>query len=116
MKLDPVKGIKCYMDAAFAGGCNQEEGKDHGSFLSRTGYLFLYNNCPIKWASQIQTEISLSTEEAEYISLSQYMREVLPFVSLMKEIEFVLKILGDTLTVQCSIFENLVIFHEGYQR
>ena len=76
----------------------------------------MYNNCPIEWASQIQTEISLSTEEAEYISLSQAMREVLPFVSLMKEIEFVLKILGDTLTVQCSIFENLVIFHEGSQR
>ena len=34
------------------------------------------------------------------------MREVLPFVSLMKEIEFVLKLQRDTLTVLCSLFEN----------
>ena len=37
------------------------------------------------------------------------MRDVLTFVSLMKEIEFVLKLQGDSPTVLCSIFEKLVI-------
>ena len=55
MKPDPEKGIKCYVDAGFAGGWNQEEGKDPGSVLSRTGYVITYANCPIILARRIQT-------------------------------------------------------------
>ena len=36
MKPDPENGVKFYVDADFVGGCNQEEGKDPGLFLSRT--------------------------------------------------------------------------------
>ena len=36
----------------------------------------------------------------------QAMRDILPFVSLMKEIDFVLKLQGDAPTVLCSLFEN----------
>ena len=43
------------------------------------------------------------------------MRGVLPFVSLMKKIEFVFKLQGDTLTVMSSIFENPVTVHEDNQ-
>ena len=42
----------------------------------------------------------------EYIAIYQAMRDVLPFTSLMKEIEFVLKLQGDTLKVLCSLFKN----------
>jgi hypothetical protein len=41
--------------------------------------------CPMHWASKMQTEIALSTTEAEYIALSQAMREVLPIMWLMQE-------------------------------
>ena len=44
--------------------------------------------------------------EAEYIGSSQLMRDVLPFVSLLKEIEFVLKLQGDNPMVLCSISKN----------
>ncbi len=37
------------------------------------------------WSSKMQTEIALSTTEAEYIALSQAMREVLPIIWLMEE-------------------------------
>ena len=37
------------------------------------------------------------------------MRDVLPFVSLMKVTEFVLKIQGDAMTVLCSLFEKPVM-------
>ena len=57
-------------------------------------------------ASRTQTEIALITMEAEYIDIYQEMRYVLTFVSLMKEIEFVLKLQVDTMTVLCSLFEN----------
>ncbi len=37
---------------------------------------------PMHWSSKMQTEIALSTTEAEYIALSQAMREVLPIIWL----------------------------------
>ncbi len=37
------------------------------------------------WASKMQTEIALSSTEAEYIALSQSMREVLPIMWLLEE-------------------------------
>ena len=72
------------MDANFTGGWNQEEGKYPGLVLSIKGCVITYANCPTIWASRIQTDISISTTEAEYIALSQAMRGSLPFVSFMK--------------------------------
>ena len=46
------------------------------------------------------------------------MRDVLNFVSIMKEIELVLKLQGESPTVLCSLFEKLlmpVIFYEENQ-
>ena len=46
------------------------------------------------------------------------MRDVLPFVSLMKEIEFVLKLQGDDPTVLCSLYQKPVTpvtFYEDNQ-
>ena len=99
MKPDTEKEIECYVDADFAGGWNQEEDKDPGLVLSRIGYVIIYANFPIIWVIRIQIEIALITMEAEYISLSQTMRDVLPFVSLIKEIQFLLNLQGYTLTV-----------------
>ena len=86
MKMDPEKGIKCYVDSDFLGGWNEEEGKDPKLVLSRTGYVITYDGCLIIWASRIQTEIALSKMELEYIAISQAMRDALPSMSLMKEI------------------------------
>ena len=80
--------IDCYVDADLSGGWNQEEVRDPSSVLSITGYVIMYANYPIIWASRIQTEIALSTTEAEYIALSKLMRGVLPFMNIMKEISF----------------------------
>ena len=82
---DPEKGIKYYIDSDFAGGWNQEEGKEPGSFLSIMGYRIIYANWPIIWVIQIHKEIALSTAEVEYIAIGQATRDILPFVSLMKE-------------------------------
>ena len=79
-------GIKCYVDSNLSYGWNQEEGKDPGLVLSRTGYVITYDNCPIIWEIRQQTKIKLSTMEVEYIALYQAMRGVLTFVSLIKEI------------------------------
>jgi KUP system potassium uptake protein len=59
------------------------------NIYSRTGYVIRYAGCPIYWQSKLQTEISLSTAEAEYIALSQALRETLPMTQLMKEINVI---------------------------
>jgi hypothetical protein len=48
------------------------------------GYIITYAGCPMHWSSKMQTEIALSTTEAEYVALSQAMREVLPIIWLME--------------------------------
>jgi len=41
------------------------------SIQARTGYIITYTGCPIIWASNLQSELALSTTDAEFISLSQ---------------------------------------------
>ena len=59
---------------------------NHKVFVTIWG---LNAGCPIYWQSKLQTEIALSTAEAEYIVLSQALREALPMTSLMKEINVI---------------------------
>ena len=47
----------------------------------------MYAGCPIVSKSQLQTEIALSTTEAEYTGLSYALREVIPLMEILKEIE-----------------------------
>ena len=83
---DKSIGLECYVDADFAGGWTQADAKNAENVLSRTGYSIMYAGCPIHYFSKLQTEIALSTAEAEYIALSQALREVIPLMSLMEEI------------------------------
>ena len=57
--------------------------------MSCTGYVITYARCPVIWCSKLQTERTLSTTEAEYNVLSQVIHDVIPFISLMKEVSFI---------------------------
>jgi len=46
----------------------------------------MLGGCPLTWASRLQSEIALSTTEAEYIALSTAMRDLLPTRVLLKEV------------------------------
>ena len=78
------KGLECYVDADFAGGCQQAESSDTENVMSRTGMVIMYANCPIYWRSLLKTEIALSTSKAYYIALSSALREVLPLMMMME--------------------------------
>ncbi len=56
---DKSMGIECYVDADFAGGWNITTSADVDKVMSRTGFVITYANCPIYWASHLQTEIAL---------------------------------------------------------
>ncbi len=77
-KPDSTKGIEVYVDADFVGGWDPADSMNADNIYSRTGYVIRYSDCPIYWQSKLQTEIALSTAEAEYIALSHALREMLP--------------------------------------
>jgi hypothetical protein len=80
-------GLVCYSDADFAGNWHpQTAGEDSNTACSRSGSLVKYANCPLMWGSRMQTEIVLSSTESQYISLSQSLRDVLPLIRLINEL------------------------------
>ena len=81
---DISKGLECYVDTDFARGWQEENTDDADNVILRTGMVIMYTNCPIIWRSSLQTEIALSTAEAEYIVLSSAPRKVLPLLTTLR--------------------------------
>jgi len=90
--------IDCYPDADFAGLWNREDVQDPHCVCSRTGYIINLADCPVLWKSLLQTEIALSTMEAEYVAMSTSCRDLFPLIDLTKEI--------------CSIFKMDIVVKE----
>lgn len=78
--------LDCYPDADFAGTWKTEDPTDPHCVRSRTGYVITLAHCPVIWASKMQTEIALSTMEAEYIALSTACRDLFPLMDKLVEI------------------------------
>lgn len=78
--------IECYPDADFAGLYGHEDSQDPHCVRSRTGYIITAFGCPILWKSRLQTEIALSTMEAEYVALSTACKDLFPIVTMIKEV------------------------------
>lgn len=60
-----VDHFECYVDVDFAGNYTQEVCEDPNSVKSRLGCVIKYAVCPIIWFSKLQTEITISTTEAD---------------------------------------------------
>ena len=54
----------------------------------------------------MQTEIALSTTEAEYIALSQAMRDVIPFTNVLTELQTFYSDELNTPQILCRLFED----------
>jgi hypothetical protein len=78
--------VDCYVDSDFAGAFAVEHSQDPASVKSRTGYIIMYRGVPLLWVSKMQTQVALSTMEAEYIALSQSMRDLIPIRQILHEI------------------------------
>jgi hypothetical protein len=101
------RSFDCYVDAGFAGDFIKEYGDNPNLARSRTGYVIMYAGCPITWSSKLQTEIALSSTEAEYIALSQALRDVIPLMELMKEMTARGFEVGNVKPrVHCEVFED----------
>ena len=81
--IDPEgsKSSKVYSDADFCRKCHRPTaGDDPSNAKSWTGYDILYACFPIIWCSKLQTQIALSTTEADYIALPQSLRDEIPMM------------------------------------
>jgi len=102
------EGMECWVDAAHASEWNNKTASsDPNTARSKMGYVITYAGCPMHWTSKMQTEIALSTTEAEYIALSQAMREVLTIIWLMEEARHQgIPVLNATPKIHCKVFED----------
>ena len=70
--------LDIYSDADFAGDIETKH--------SITGYTSLYSGGAITWSSQLQSSVSLSTKEIEFMAASQAVKEALWLIRLFGDI------------------------------
>jgi hypothetical protein len=99
--------LDLYVDADFAGLYGRDPARSPSSVRSRTGYIIFFGGIPLIWRSFLQTEISLSTLESEYSSLSHAIRTLIPIRSLILELAGNLNIPARISTsVASTVFED----------
>jgi hypothetical protein len=107
-KPDHDKGFECYCDADFSGNWNRHLAPcDPSTAKSRSGWIVFYAGCPVIWASKLQTQVALFTTEAEYIAMSQSLRDILPIMFLVQEIcNKGFQVICTKPYVYCKVFED----------
>ncbi len=53
IKPNGTQTLDCYVDSNFAGNYAAHPDQDPNSTKSRSGYVILYQGCPIFWVSKI---------------------------------------------------------------
>jgi hypothetical protein len=72
-KPDSTKGFECYCDAHFSGLWNKAFAPvDPNTSKSQSGLIIFYAGFPVSWASKLQSQVAMSTTEAEYIAMVHY--------------------------------------------
>ena len=88
MRPLPKKDLEVFVDASFCGDWDSTDAaSDRDTARSRHGYIINYAGCPLLWKSQLQTEIALSSTESEYTGLSYALRDAIPIMELLKEMQ-----------------------------
>eukprot|EP00957_Ditylum_brightwellii_P160821 12243405-Ditylum_brightwellii.AAC.1 len=108
MIIDPFNDftLDCYCDANFAGLWVCKNNQDPSGVKSCTGFVLTLGGTPILWGSKMQSEISYSTMEAEYILLSHSTQGLLPAKWLMEELAQSLGLEQDVVSIISTIWED----------
>jgi hypothetical protein len=98
--------LELYADADFAGLWCHEDPTDPISVRSRTGSVITLGGAPILWKSKLQSETALSTMMAEYIALSNSMRDLLPIKTIINEVTDAFKVKRDKTSYVTTCWED----------
>jgi hypothetical protein len=98
----------CWVDASHTGEWKRETAADDiDTAKSRTGYAIMFAGCPPIWSSKLQTEITLSSTEAEYIALSTAKREIIHLIYFLREAKTKgIPVNINNAAIHCKIFED----------
>jgi hypothetical protein len=103
-----LDGLEVFVDADFSGNWDSEIAHlDKDTARSRHGCSVMFAGCPIVWASQLQTEIALSSTESELTGLSHALRSAIPMMRLIAKLKrhgFDVPNVGPK--VHCKVFED----------
>jgi len=67
----------------------------------------MYAGCPLHWASQLQTEIALSTTKSKFIGLSMALCTTILIMETVKELDKLgLQLSSTKPTIHCQVFED----------
>ena len=86
LKPNSEMTVDCHVDADFCGLWGTESAHEAAGAKSRTGFVTTFAGCPLLWVSESQTEVALSTTEAETTALSQSMRQSMPIKDSANEV------------------------------
>ena len=76
----------CWVDGSQTGEWKKKTATDNpDTAKSQTGYVIMFAGCPLIWSSKLQTDIALSSTEAEYIALSTVTWEVTHLIDFVRE-------------------------------
>lgn len=97
-----VKWILRYLQNTVDVGLTFEQDKSHGQCIvgycdsdyagdldkrrSTTGYLFTLAKAPVSWKSTLQSTVALSTTEAEYMAITEAVKEAIWLHGLLKDL------------------------------
>ena len=86
--LDPRNDLSLdfYPAADFTGLWGHEHPHDPDCAHSQPGFVITLAGCPVGWSSKLQTKISLSTMESEYVPMSMVCKDLFPITDLVKEL------------------------------
>ena len=73
------------MDADFVRKWDKDKSLEKYTKRSNHFYIIMYAGYRLVWISKLQTDITLSIKESEYMGLSYTLMEVIPIIQLLKE-------------------------------
>ena len=108
MKPDGTLALNCWSDADFAGLYKVDPLEDVSSAKSRMGYLIKLGGCIVAAKSQLISCVCLATAEAEYYSLSNCLRVLLPIRRTLEEMATNLEVPAElqASTMSSTAFED----------
>ena len=87
-----------YVDSDYAGDLDKRQ--------STTGYVFTLSQAPVSWRSILQFTVVLSTTEAEYMAMTEAIKEAIWFQGLLDD----LGIDQDLLKINCDSMSAMLGF------
>ncbi|GJY20035.1 retrovirus-related pol polyprotein from transposon TNT 1-94, partial [Tanacetum coccineum] len=97
-----------------AGFVNSDYAKDPDKGRSITSYAFLVQGCVVGWKATLQHVVALSTIEAEYMALTEAVKEAIWLRGLLEELDVELNTVAVTVIIRARFtYRGIMFFMKG---